>query len=236
MKSHRNKSGITLIELLVVVTLLGMVSLGLLFAMRVGVGAWQRANARMTNDRRVTAAGDLITSQLGSVRTKYVVLADRDQSLRFIYFEGRSDRLRFLTDDSVTARTRGGLWLAEYWFEHNARNECRLQYNEMPVRTDADLAPTIAGAISEAGSMRISFSPTVTGPATRLLYSGLHDCAFEYLIEPQGGAPVYWGKEWPGDPQKLPRTVAVRFKGKEDHGIAPIATVATLNAREVWPQ
>jgi prepilin-type N-terminal cleavage/methylation domain-containing protein len=236
MHSHRTQSGITLIELLVVVTLLGMVSLGLLFAMRVGVGAWQRANARMTTDRKVTAAGDLITSQLGSVRAKYVVWGNRDQSLRFIYFEGRSDRLRFLSDDSVMSRTRGGLWLAEYWFEHNARNECRLQYNEFPVRTDADLAPTIAGAIAEAGSPRIQFRPTVAGPATRMLYAGLHDCAFEYLIEPLDGKPVYWGKEWPSDQQKLPRAVAVRFSAKEDHGIAPIATVATLNAREVWPQ
>src|SRR5260370_2936591 len=54
------RKGVTLIELLVVITLLGLVSLGLLFAMRVGVGAWQRANARMSADRRVVAASDLI--------------------------------------------------------------------------------------------------------------------------------------------------------------------------------
>jgi len=105
--------GVTLIELLVVITLLGFVSLGLLFAMRVGVSAWQRANARMSADRVVVAAGDLLAAQLGGAQAHRVSWNQAEQQFSFVYFEGRQDRLRFLTDYSVASRTRGGIWLAE---------------------------------------------------------------------------------------------------------------------------
>jgi len=236
MKS-RSQIGITLIELLVAITLLGFVSLGLLFAMRVGISAWQRANARMSADRAVVAAGDLLTAQLGGARARNIGWGERERRVAFLYFEGIPDRLRFLTDYSVATRTRGGVWLAEYWFEHNAANECRLLYNESPWRSDDDAASTIEQVVQEPAGVRVTFRATVKGPSTRILYSGLHDCTFEYLIEPSG-RPVFWSSSWSDSASGarfLPHAVAVRFKAAEGKGIAPVATVAMLNTREVWP-
>ena len=227
-------SGVTLVELLVVITLLGFVSLALLFAMRVGVTAWQHANARMSADRAVVAASDLLAAQLGGARPRRVGWGERERRVAFLYFEGRPDRLRFLTDYSVATRTRGGVWLAEYWFEHNASNECRLLYNESSWRSDDDAASTVDQVVQEAAGISVTFRAAVKGPATRILYSGLHDCSFEYLIEPID-RPVFWSPGWAGDPRFLPHAVAVRFKATEGKGIAPVATVAMLNTREVWP-
>ncbi len=226
--------GVTLIELLVAITLLGFVSLGLLFAMRTGVGAWQRANNRMAADRQVIAAGDLIATQLGSARAQYLGWGQREQRIALLYFEGRQDRLRFATDYSVASRNRGGVWLAEYWFEHNARNECRLMYNERPWREDIAQA-TVAEVVQNQNGQQFAFRPAVAGPATRVLYTGLHDCSFEYLIESLD-RPVYWSVFWPWDPRVLPHAVAVRFKTPPGtRGVEPIPTVAMLNAREVYP-
>jgi len=230
----RTQRGVTLIELLVVITLLGLVSLGLLFAMRVGVSSWQRANARMSADRAVVAANDLLSAQLGGASARMVGWGQRENRIAFVYFEGRPDRLRFLTDYSVASRTRGGVWLAEYWFESNAAKECRLLYNETNWRSDDDAASTIESGSYAADGLHVNFRAAVPGLSTRILYTGLYNCSFEYLIETPN-LPVYWGQSWPGDPRLLPHAVAVRFAATERKGIAPVATVTMLNTREVFP-
>jgi len=231
--------GVTLIELLVAITLMGFVSLGLLFAMRLGIGSWQRGDARLAADRAVVAAGDLITAQLSSAQARNVDWVQGDQRMQFLLFEGGADRLHFLTSYSVASRGRGGSWLAEYWFEHDARNECRLLYNEYPFGSDRDAAAVVEQLVPDrSGQLFVQYRAPHAGPNTRILYTGIHDCAFEYLIDPldQGRAgPVYWGKFWPGDPRHLPRAVAVRFRGSEGRSIAPVATVTMINAREVRP-
>jgi prepilin-type N-terminal cleavage/methylation domain-containing protein len=231
----RSQHGVTLIELLVAMTLMGFVSLGLVFTMRVGITAWQHGDARLAADRAVVAAGDLIATQLADARARYVGWMEPDHRTSFLLFDGGADVLHFLTRYSVATRERGGSWLAEYWFERNARNECRLLYNEFPFRSDEDAAAVVAGiTVDREGRQLVQYRAPHAGPNTRILYTGVHDCAFEYLIEPSA-EPVYWGKFWPGDPRFLPHAVAVRFRGLEGGSIAPVATIAMINAREVQP-
>jgi prepilin-type N-terminal cleavage/methylation domain-containing protein len=233
----RPQNGVTLIELLVAITLLGFVSLGLLFAMRIGISSWQRGDARLAADRAVVSAGDLISAQLASAQARIVNFGPRDQRVSFLLFEGIADRLHFLTRYSVAGRERGGSYLAEYWFERNAHNECRLLYNEYPFRSDDDAIAVVDQIVQGPGGQLVQYRAPRAGPKTRILYTGIHDCGFEYLIEPSD-RPVYWGKLWPRDGEgwhMLPHAVAVRLQGPEAGGIAPMATVAMINAREVWP-
>jgi prepilin-type N-terminal cleavage/methylation domain-containing protein len=230
----KTQHGVTLIELLVAITLLGFVSLGLLFAMRIGINSWQRGDARLAADRAVVTAADLITAQLASAQARNVGWGPLEHRVSFLLFDGSAERLHFLTRYSVAARERGGSYLAEYWFEHNARNECRLLYNEYPFRNDNDAAAVVDQVVDDRSGMAVLYRAPHAGPNTRILYTRIHDCAFEYLIEPTD-RPVYWGRFWPGDPSLLPHAVAVRFQGWEAGGIAPVATIATINARKVWP-
>ena len=227
--------GVTLIELLAAITLLGMVSLALLFSLRIGSSAWQRANARMAADRRVVAAADLLSTQLADARPRRVFWGPPERPASFAYFEGAPNRLRFLTSYSLAARSRGGLWLAEYSIEGDS-GTCRLLYNEWPFRMDSDVAWTVREAGFDAGKNRmvVDFSPPARDPEPRELHRNLEKCGFEYLIEPPQGE-AFWGPQWETNSQFLPRAVALRFKGKETGGIAPVATVATLPWREVLP-
>jgi hypothetical protein len=188
-------------------------------------------------DRAVVAAGDLIATQLASAQARQVAWGPPEQRVKFLLFDGGADRLQFLTSYSVATRGRGGSWLAEYWFEHNAANVCRLLYNEYPFDRDDDAAAVVQQLVRDStGQLIVQYRAPQAGPNTRILYTDIHDCAFEYLIEPLDKTiPVYWGKFWPGDPRFLPHAVAVRFRGLEGRGIAPVATVAMINAREVAP-
>ncbi len=230
--------GVTLLELLVVVTLLGLVSLGLLFSLRIGSSAWHRGNARMLADRRVVAAAGLLSAQLADAQARRIRWGPQERQVQFAYFDGAPDRLRFLTSYSLRAQARGGLWLAEYFFARAEDGTCDLLYNERPFQDDADVASTVEAAnfdpAARGGRWQIVFVPAQRDASTRVLYRGLKECHFEYLIEsPQGEA--HWGPEWEADAKLLPRAAAARFTGTELGGIAPLAMVVTIHAREVRP-
>ena len=233
-------NGVTLIELLVAITLLGLVSLALLFSLRIGSSAWQRANARMAADRRVVAAAELLSNQLADAQPRRVFWGLPERPVSFVYFEGAQDRLRFLTGYSLAARARGGLWLAEYSIERSTpggeAGTCSLLYNEWPFRVDSDVASTVreAGYDTVSGRLAVEFSPSARDPQPRELYRNLEKCSFEYLIEPPQ-KDAYWGPRWETNSQFLPRAVALRFQGRESGGIAPVATVTVLPWREVSP-
>ena len=248
--------GVTLLELLVVITLLGLVSLGLVSSLRIGSSAWRRGNARLAADRRVVAATDLLSAQLANAQARPVrwgpatSSANRafdssaDREVRFAYFDGAPDRLRFLSTYSLEARSRGGLWLAEYFFVRKESETCDLLYNEWPFRDDRDVASTVraAGYDITRGRQRVDFAPAARTASTRELYRGLRQCHFEYLTEPADFSPSreerqesFWAPEWETNAKFLPKAVAARFVGTEAGGIAPVGIVATLHVREIAP-
>ena len=48
-----SERGVTLVELLIAVTLVALLSMGMLFAMRTGLGALSSTNTRLHDNRRV---------------------------------------------------------------------------------------------------------------------------------------------------------------------------------------
>lgn len=228
--------GVTLLELLAAITLLGLISLGLLTSLRIGSSAWRRGNQRMAADRRVLAAADLLSAQLANAQARVIRWGPAERGVRFAYFDGASDRLRFLTTYSLEARSRGGLWLAEYFFARREDGACDLLYNEWPLRQEGDAGSTVraAGYDITLGRQRVDFAPAVRTESTREIYRGLRQCRFEYLIQPLQ-AEAYWGTRWETDQKLIPRAVAARFEGVPAGGIEPVGTVATLPVREVVP-
>ncbi len=238
--AHRiphSELGTTLLELLVAVLLLGLVSLGLLFSLRIGSSAWHRGDARVLADHRVVGAAGLLTTQLAEVQVRRVRWGPDERRVAFVYFDGAPQRLRFLTRYSLREQSRGGTWLAEYFFALSEDGACELLYNERPFQDDADAAFSVRSADSDPaaqGRPHIVFAPARRDAETRVLYRGLRQCQFEYLIEPPN-APARWGSQWETNDNSLPRAAAARFSGTERGGIAPVAMVATLRVREVAP-
>ena len=53
---RRPTAGVTLMELLIAVLLLSMLSVGLLFALRIGLNAYSKTQTRLMDNRRVAGA------------------------------------------------------------------------------------------------------------------------------------------------------------------------------------
>src|ERR687889_557920 len=61
---RRSERGLTLIEVLIAVTLVSLLSVGILFAIRVGLNAMGRSNARLNENRRVAGAYRVLVQQI----------------------------------------------------------------------------------------------------------------------------------------------------------------------------
>ena len=64
---RRRESGFTLIEVTIAVTLVGLISLGLLMAMRVGFTAMQKSNDKLMHNRRVTGVERILEQQVAGM-------------------------------------------------------------------------------------------------------------------------------------------------------------------------
>ena len=59
--------GITLMELLVAITLLSLLSVGVLFGLRIGLNAMERSNDRLMTNRKVLGVERVITQQIAGI-------------------------------------------------------------------------------------------------------------------------------------------------------------------------
>src|ERR1019366_8426716 len=61
---RRATAGVTLMELLIAVLLLSMLSVGLLFALRIGLNAYSKTQAKLMDNRRVAGAQRILDEEL----------------------------------------------------------------------------------------------------------------------------------------------------------------------------
>jgi prepilin-type N-terminal cleavage/methylation domain-containing protein len=63
----RRQAGVTLMELLIAVTLLSMISVGLLFALRIGLTTYSKAQNHMMDNRRVVGAQRILQDEIAGM-------------------------------------------------------------------------------------------------------------------------------------------------------------------------
>ena len=63
-KPHHAQAGVTLIEVLVAITLLSMLSVGMMVAMQIGLASFAKTDRRLMDNRRVSGAQRLVEQEL----------------------------------------------------------------------------------------------------------------------------------------------------------------------------
>ncbi len=64
---RRSQAGVTLLELLIAVTLVSLITMGVVMAMHIGVKAMDKVNNRLLSNRRVTGTQRIIERQIGGI-------------------------------------------------------------------------------------------------------------------------------------------------------------------------
>lgn len=208
----------TLIEVLVAVTLLGLLSVGLVMSFQVGASSWQITRERLTLDRRIATANQILQSSLaGIIPFEGEARESTSGRRRFLFFQGEPLSMRFISSYSVTEGPRGGLNVFELQIVDSPRGR-RILLNQSPLESPLGLSRFIDGFYQDpaARGLRPRFLPIVPYATSLVIVDELELCEFRYLEKPQGiEPPTTWVPVW-NELRKLPEAVAIDVAPKVD--------------------
>ena len=192
--------GMTLIEVLIAVTLFGILSIGILMALRVGLSAMDHSNNRLMSNRRAAYAVRILESQLNGFIPSFAVLRQTTQSAgQFMaFFQGEAASMRFISTYSLQDASRGMPQILEFQVIPGENLGVRLVVNERPYTGPASAGALCLGyAVDQASNVRIPlFRPIQTGPGSFVLADKLAGCRFLFERPRIGNVPAGWVDHW----------------------------------------
>ena len=232
--TRRSRAGLTLLEIVVAITLLSLLSVGMLTALRVGVNGWQRSNQSLMLDRRIASSNQLLQGALENIlaaRGAYR-MPQMEGFQTFVFFEGQPGAMRFVTSYSLERGPRGGLRLLELVVADGPRGK-RLLLNDFPFDGPETTIPLILGVAPDAttGVQRMLFAPVLAQPSSFIVADELQSCSFSYYEQERPALPGLWVPEWTRDTQ-LPTAVRVEMAGRGDSArLRPVSVTAPIRGR-----
>ena len=204
MTRRPRQSGVTLLELLIAVTLVSMLSVAILYAMRVGLLALEKTNNRLQANRRVVGVERVLEQQIAGlmpVPVQCMPAPDQPPLAGFGYFQGEETTMRFVSTYSLTEATRGYPQALEYSVipAPDGRG-VRLIVNEFPYTGPRSIGPTCFGfqADPATGIPIARFRPVEPNPNSFVLADKLAYCRFSYQERLPFPAPIpeTWTPRW----------------------------------------
>ncbi|MCC6538308.1 MAG: prepilin-type N-terminal cleavage/methylation domain-containing protein [Bryobacterales bacterium] len=146
---NRSRRGLTLVEVLIAVTLVSLLSTGILYAMSLGFKAMETTNRRFTDNRRALGSLRLLENQFAAMIPAQVPCAGVRTSAGTapLYFQGAPNSLQFVTAYTLEDAARGIPRIVDYLvLPGDAQvGGVRLVMQEMPYVGAGSLAPLCAG-------------------------------------------------------------------------------------------
>lgn len=198
----RGERGVTLMELLIAVTLLSLLVAGVLTAMRVGVTAMQRTNARVIANRKAVGAQRILEQQLAAFLP---ASADCNAAggpppyQQIGFFQGEAQTMRLVSAYSLADASRGIPQILEFQVipgEHE--HGVRLIVNEHVYTGGFGTGRFCMGMAFDpaAGVSLPRFLPVETGPQSFVLADKLAGCRFLYRETLQDPPYEKWVARW----------------------------------------
>lgn len=235
----RRTAGLTLIEVMVAVTLLGMLSVGIVTALQIGAGSWAGTRERLTFDRRISSANQIFHSAFGGIVPMTARPAPGAEP-RFpltIFFQGEAQSMRFVSAYSVTSGNRGGLNVFELQVA-NSENGLRVLLNQFPYGGPYRAGELIEGVepLPDGAGRRLLFRPVEPRGTSLIIADKLQACEFQYLRHGRGPSdPAEWVPLWI-DPRRLPLAISVRLTPEAEPGrLLPVSITTPVPGWEPSP-
>jgi len=221
---RRSTAGVTLMELLIAVVLLSLLSVGLLFALRIGLNAYAKTQTRLMDNRRVAGAQRILEQELeGLVPVVTQCGGPAGGAPPAAFFQGEPDTMRLVSTFSLAGAWRGQPQILEVFVIPGAEGRgVRLVVNEIPYQS-----PQAAGR-SCLGPHK--FFAASAGEKSFVLADKLDFCRFTYLEQPPDiNLSLHWVPRFAGD--DWPRAVRIEMAPLEpDPGrVQPITVVAPIH-------
>jgi prepilin-type N-terminal cleavage/methylation domain-containing protein len=188
---RRSQAGVTLMELLIAVSLVSLISVSALMAMRVGFNAMRSTNDKIIANRRALGTQKIIEQQVAGMIVTMAECTAGGPPVKIPFFQGEPQTMRFVSTYSLQEAHRGYPRILEYQvIPRPDGNGVRLVVNEMLYS-----GPRSAGRVCIGpgppglGNM---FVPVQIGATSFILADNLAFCRFGFLQE---APPPVWN-EW----------------------------------------
>ena len=230
------RAGVTLIEITIAITLLSLLSLGMAIAIRVGLQAFAKTDAKLMDIRKITGAQNILHQELEGLIPVLAACGSNnpDNGFKVAFFQGEPAALRMVSSFSLQQGWRGEPQVLEL-FVIPGDEGVRLVVNEILYAGYLGAAHFCAGVTpdSDTGALLPHFVPVVAGPKSFVLADQLAYCRFSYYYpgNAQQNKPPAWVTTWTvkGWPQ------AIRIEMAPSHPdpsrIQPITVTAPVHIR-----
>jgi prepilin-type N-terminal cleavage/methylation domain-containing protein len=183
-----SRRGVTLIEVLIAVSLLALLSVAMLIALRVALSAMAKADTKLMDNRRIAGAQRIIEQEIEGLMPMTALCSGNPDGSRqtAIFFQGEPNAMRFVSTFSLQQGWRGQPQILEFTAIPGADGVgVRLVVNEIP------FSPEVSGKLCMGrtldpltGRALLRFIPIEHGPASFILADKLAGCRFSYLEPP----------------------------------------------------
>ncbi len=210
MKNPR--SGLTLIEILIAVSLLSLLTVGVLWSMRIGFNTLGKTDDFLIHNRRVANSRKIIENELtGSLVVQAALHPEPGQTQYVPFVQAEPQIMRFVTDYSLEDAWRGTLQLTTMRVIPGDQGKgVRLVMEEMPYTGQEQTGALVTGRETnpDTGISRLRFtSASITGRAF-ILADQLAACSFSYLERLTVPPFQIWRNDWVNG-SSIPRAVRI---------------------------
>ena len=233
MMVRRRDSGFTLIEILIAVSLVGLLSVAMLVAIRIALNSELKADARLMANRRVVGAQQALEQELNGFMPEVAFWQGEGSGLRRVpFFEGLPQSMRFVSSYSLNGASRGLPQLLQFLVIPGTDGVgVRLVVNELPYNGPVSAGAQIAGFESvTAGVTHPVFFPIQAGPGSFVLADRLASCRMLYLALEKNPTRREWRQDWVQ--REWPLAVRVEMAPLESNPalLHPMTVTAALHA------
>ena len=177
--------GVTLMELLIAMTLMSLLSVGIVIALRVGVNAMSKTDTKLMANRRVASVERILEQQITSVMPVTADCQPRPEvpPARIMFFQGEAQSMRLASTYSLQQGARGVPMILEFQIIPGERGEgVRLVVNEHWYTGPRGAGLFCAGFSPDplTGAPAPQFLPIQIGSGSFVLADKLAYCRFSY--------------------------------------------------------
>jgi prepilin-type N-terminal cleavage/methylation domain-containing protein len=227
---HAPRRGVTLIEVLIAITLLTMLSVGMMVAMQIGLSAFAKTDRRLMDNRRVSGAQRVLEQELEGMMP--VVAPCGREGMKIGFFQGEPQTMRLVSTFSLQQAWRGQPQILELFVipGENGRG-VRLVVNEVAFTGPLGAGQLCVGMAPDpqTGANVPRFSPVIPGPNSFVLADKLAYCHFSFLSPaPQPGLPPLWTGSWSRPGWPLAVRIDMAPLDPDPSRLQPISVVAPI--------
>ncbi len=185
MTYRNSERGVTLMELLIAMTLLSLLSVGIVLSLRVALSGMNKADSKLMANRRVVGVERILEQEVAGLMPVAAECGGSAEApgQKVNLFQGTAQSMRLASTYSLQQAARGLPMILEYQVIAGENGEgVRLVVNEH-IYTGPRSAGAFCGGASvdpQSGVLTASFAPVQIGPGSFVLADKLEYCRLSY--------------------------------------------------------